>query len=341
MFKRNKSWLFCLFFNTQGVYALLPETGHLPLTQLAFDDYQRCFPEQYISPLFIDRMLRANRSMDEGTQYLSKAEKKIKGAKKYFSVLNRIDDWHFYNPHKVSDELTVQGLVHKSMDRLWARGLSLFHSTKKSEDKALFLGALMHLLEDTSVPAHVMPVYHGPVAVKYMGHFEKYVDYMVAAGLVEGRGLKMMIKDAIDAQVIVPATLQKTSLNCNQIKAGALKTPDVLRYDMALYTLAKIKEVIPHCRDKDKNIQWQVFWNKPLKDQDGKLMKSDYFSAYNTQAGFPLFGKKGIIMDDEGNHYCAMNDNDERYLAFMEALQQEIRLQNIHLLRWAFSQIYP
>ncbi len=324
------------------VAALLPVTGHLPISKLSLTAFERCFPEDSAFRRHDEikkRILRANVAMDEGRSALSREDKEIAGERGYFTLLNRIDNWHFYNPNKKQPKKTQQGLIHKSYDRLWLEALEYFINHKKWENKVLFLGALMHLLEDTGVPAHVVPVYHGPTIVEIMGDFEKYTDYMQEKNYVSGKGLTEMIKDEIDLIPPDEARLRAYvnsgfSRECHQIKQSQVMTPQQIRDDLAEVTLAGLNREIAGCKGK----RWNIFWDNPVRNEAGEALEDDYFRAYNTDDDFPLFNHHGLIKNTKGEVVCTMGEADARYQEFVYELHKQMIKSDVRLLRWASSQ---
>ena len=71
----------------------------------------------------------------------------------------RIFNWHFYSPDK--EEEKKYWLVNRSMVGL-VRAIERQISTSRRFDSRLAGGAL-HFIEDVTVPAHVAPVFHGPL----------------------------------------------------------------------------------------------------------------------------------------------------------------------------------
>ncbi|MCL6271624.1 hypothetical protein M3P05_17035 [Sansalvadorimonas sp. 2012CJ34-2] len=85
------------------------------------------------------------------------------------ACVQRITNWHFYNPHKENRQrCSWLGLtIDRSMTSLvLQRQQDLLQALQKPDllfrDFALVYGRCMHFIEDVTVPAHVTPVFHGP-----------------------------------------------------------------------------------------------------------------------------------------------------------------------------------
>ncbi len=85
--------------------------------------------------------------------------------------LQRLTNWHFYNPYKEDQQqYTLLGHINinRSMTNLvQQREQQLCQTLQKPDlsfdDFASAYGSCMHFIEDVTVPAHVTPVFHGPI----------------------------------------------------------------------------------------------------------------------------------------------------------------------------------
>ncbi|MFT4929194.1 MAG: hypothetical protein ACI8WB_005324 [Phenylobacterium sp.] len=312
------SWL--MAFNAHGYD---PEIGHKPLTLLALQAYQSCFGESIDGQ---KRLLQGNLAMDHGTGSFSPEDEKIPGAITLFHLVTRTTNWHFYHPDKSA--FSKQKNVEKSHQKLWQMAIEGVKSQTRNHNKQLFLGALLHLTEDLSVPAHVVPVYHGPTtALNWFGEFEHLTQYMTDKGAVDGFWLLQKISDNID---IMPPNQTKLLTAIKHPGKGfcqgliPTQTPDQIRLHLAGKTLALINTAIPACN----GVKWSRFW--PAANSEDR-----YFGRYNVEAGFPLFGEAGVISDKHGQVGCTVKRDDQRYLDFIFQLHLEAIKADVRLMRWS------
>lgn len=307
--------------------AYVPDSGHLPLTEIAVQGYNLCYPNEPLSASVKDRLKQGNYAMDHGMGKLNFNSRTLDHAFAVFSLVSRTTNWHFYNPHKKAH--SRQENVEMSYERLWQRAQKGFEQAKQPHDKWLFVGALLHLLEDTSVPAHVVPVYHGPtVAVSWLGEFAHLTHYMKNKSTESGFWLAQSVADGIDKMPVQSEKLLKHLKQnkrhfCRQInKSDNFK---LIREQLAVETLTAIEKPIKDC----KQMTWSSFWRD---NNPGKLPSSLYFKRYNTDKGFPLFSQQGVITTDSAKVSCTMQQNDERYLNFVYQQHLSAIISNIRLI---------
>jgi hypothetical protein len=326
--------LFSLLFSINS-HGYIPESGHSPITRLAMQGYQSCTNSTlYSNDKTQQRLLQGNVAMDHGTGSFNEIDERLPQALALFHVVERVTNWHFYNPQK--SMYSRQKRVEMSHDRLWAKALVGFEVNNEHYDKWLFLGALLHLTEDLSVPAHVVPVYHGPtVLVNWLGEFENLTNYMRHSGNVDGFWLTEKISDPIDA---MPPDINRLTKQlprfCKALKK--VMTPEQIRQQLTAKTLQLINQAIKKCG----GLSWQLFWREALQNQP--LPAQNYFGQYNINAGFPLFGQSGSISDDKGKIGCSIEDfnsDDSRYEDFIFELHQLAIIADMNLLLWAQQQV--
>jgi len=307
------------------------DTGHVPLTSFSLDLYNKCFPASttFRGADAQKRLIQGNRGMDKGTadmlQHLDLSEQELERltGRSVFNLTTRIWNWHFYNPDRTG--LSRAGLVEQSFSRLWTR-LKKGRDSNDDMNSLIFLGGLIHLVEDVSVPAHSVPVYHGPTLIKEIKHdqLKPLVSYMEKAGKAPGR----MLKDPIDW--ISPDSeglkkdLKPTVEFCSDIGSGS-DTPEAIRDGLSRAVSALLLEQIPGC----DGVKWGDFWVPPA---DG-----EYFGRYAIGNGQPMFGDRGVVRSQSGSA-CEMGDKDERYAGFVLKLHREAVKADLRMLRWGEKQ---
>ncbi|MCJ8267794.1 MAG: hypothetical protein MJK04_00150 [Psychrosphaera sp.] len=329
-----------LFFATT-THAYVPETGHAPLTQLAVQGYQQCFDNQtFATPNVLNRLLQGNMAMDHGTSSFSDEDEAIPGVITLFHLITRVTNWHFYQPYKKHPQeqhSSKQKNVEMSHKRLWKMAVDGFSKATTPHDKWLFLGALLHLNEDLSVPAHVVPVYHGPTTlVERLGKFESITHYPQDSNIVRGFWLGKKITDQIDQMRVDKTRLngaikQQLPAFCQALTTQTLSTPHSIKNGLAKQTLALINQPIPNC----PGVKWSRFWDDVPQQSSPPLPSQRYFKLYNSEQGFPLFGLAGLVSDKSGKTGCTLEDNDKRYLDFVFQLHLAAVKADVALLYWA------
>ncbi len=307
------------------------DTGHAPITGVAFDAYASCFPDDNTFSRNHRRLARrGNIAMDKGVNKLPLKYWAYPRVQGLFHLSQRAINWHFFNPNKTDQAITRRKAVEQSQRQLWQRAKAGFAAMRDPDSKVIFLGALLHLTEDVSVPAHVVPVYHGPTSVTSLGQFEPLVDYLKNTGRIDGA----KISDAIDA--LAPDTtwlrgqFQPGSKNCSEIRQARASTPDEIRNNLAMATLSALKTPIANCN----NATWGIFWNGEICSE-----KNKYFDAYNID--IPEFNRNGHIIDQQNRRLCTLREGDGRYRAFVNARHLEAVKADLHLLRWASRRLAP
>lgn len=325
--KNNHLMIFTLLtLLTSNACAYKPDV-HEPLLNTALSVYNQCFPGDTIYDKDKEAasiVLEGDIAMDKGLKFDLFHFFSLKG-EKVFSLSKRPLNWHFYNPYK--EKLSRVGLVEQSHSRLFNDLISGLESNTKKHYKLLFIGGLIHLIEDLSVPAHVVPVYHGPTIIKAFGpkRLEPLVSYMQEYK----DEYKNMIEDAIDS--IRPDTLRlgnelmHNNLICNDIEIND-ETLEQIRFQTALNTLNLLKEEIPEC----PNVTWQEFWIAPESDE--------YFGRYNIKNDNPLFGEAGLMKAENG-FTCKFEKNDSRYKNFVFTLHLNAVNADLKLLNWSNKNI--
>lgn len=325
---RLLSWL--ILFSLSGLaQAYDPQIGHKPLSKAALKAYPTCFPDDstFRQQKIQDYIVNGDLAMDEGLLSLPPEYWEEEEAIRLFSSSVRVLNWHFYNPNLTDPHITKRLLVNQSYRYLWRQANYGFRVMDYAEDQALFLGAIMHLVEDVSVPAHVVPVYHGPTLARYLGHFRPLIDYLeIAAGRINANGL---ITDAID--YLPPKSESLTNWAKEHCAGTDSKNddPSRIRDWLAKQTLKALQQDIDGC----PGVPWAAFWNIEIPQSDSR-----YFKRYNLEA--PRFGRAGTVKNEKDREHvitCEMGkyDGDKRYDQFLTARHQQAIQADLRLLHWA------
>lgn len=299
-----------------GAQAYEPRVAHAPLMALALQIHGRCNPERPLlqPPAAQARVIEGDIALDEGRAFSLRDWLMVRQSG-VFSRIERIGNWHFYHPDRQA--YSRIGQIEASHQNLWLGLQKGFAANAAAHDKLLFVGGLGHLLEDLSVPAHVVPVYHGPTAVEYLGpaRLEPLVAYMQPKGL--------SISDRIDAY---PPDIPRlsSSFAAAPCALDAGQSLEALRLATARATLALLAREVPDC----PGVRWQAFWLEPKA--------GEYFGRYNLAGQSPLFGDPGILQGAQGQR-CAFAPiaEDKRYRDFVFALHQTAIAADLQLLAWA------
>ena len=290
--------------------AYVPDAAHDVLMQFALEQHLNCQPDSQLATASMQqRALLGNTAMDKGLPWL--LHQGMPNTKP-FRLSQRIINWHFLNP--LRQQYAKVGLIDQSMQRLWQQLHMALAQAETPMQRSLFLGGLAHLLEDVTVPAHVVPVYHGPSMAEWLGpiQLDGIADYL------EGQ---VMIHDAIDYWPVDLASLQALTWPCVSEQVDSIT---VLRDLTALHTLAMLNEPIAQC-----NVTWQVFWQAAKNES--------YFGRYLHRQGEVVFGK--AVQLYQGGYTCELEFNDWRYHHFVAKLHQHAIRADMQLLHWFETQL--
>ncbi|WP_126454415.1 hypothetical protein [Sulfuriflexus mobilis] len=306
-------------------FAYSPRLAHKPLTLLALSVYNKCNSNEVTYKDFERRehVVLGNIAMDEGKRALPGLHK-YSFANGSLAMIKRTVNWHFYNPFR--ERLSIQGWVDKSQTRLWKRAKEEFNKYEKNDKREFSLGGILHLVEDASVPAHVVPVYHGPVLPDFYGKFEHLVDYMkdhVENGLIKDK-IDLIEPDTIALSVLIQADIGSF---CKLTQTEL--TADAIRRSLAYKTLTMVESEIPGC----DGFSWYDFWIAP----EGQR----YFGKYNIENGNPLFGNAGTLTKNKAGSilYCKFEKDDLRYKGFVTKLHTEAIKADLQILGWASKRL--
>jgi hypothetical protein len=170
-------------------------------------------------------------------------------------------------------------------------------------------GKTLHYIEDATVPAHVVPAYHGPL-LPGLGKEKADSDKWGSPIGDEVDGYAMDKNNKMRIYPDLGETDQRTKAACdevlNRVKSAA-GSKDPLRKvldDTADKTREAIKAPIDPGVPELKNQPWSFFWTTPEKEEGffSKLffwkkpgIKDGYFSKYNVTKNI----KKGMCVEGE------------------------------------------
>lgn len=316
--------LFLFFGQINETHAYEPNTGHAFIFSLAIEQFLSCHQDKKQSipdiNIFTKRLIQGNVAMDKSLGWNIRDRLLLKNAS-VFSFQTRTRNWHFYNSKQQKHAQVAN--INQSMTNLWDEALVGFHENKKLNDKLLFVGALAHLLEDATVPAHITPIYHGPTAIKFLNakQMAKLVNYMK-----ERSDSRFVIHDNLDKYPVEVSKLraklrQKTS--CGSLAKSENSVSNLLLQNER-FTQILLETPIIEC----SNFVWKSFWTPPKENE--------YFGRYNIENENILFGEKGNLTDSNGAS-CSFDKDDVRYREFaqklhLQAIETDVRLLETLLL---------
>lgn len=317
---KQKIMIISIILSVNILFAYEAETNHSTLSKIALKKYDNCFPNKNLfNKKESNRIIQGNVSMDKGLDANLFEQLRLRH-NSVFSLTGRPFNWHFYNQKK--EESSRIFLIEQSHERLWEKLKKGLVKNKYQYDKLLFLGGIIHLLEDLTVPAHVIPVYHGPTSAKILGpkRIKPLVTYMQE--LDEEH--KHKIKDKIDSFKITQEFKNKiyadTSI-CSNINTE-FESIEKLREQTVNFVLNELEKEIPKC----KGTKWHDFWTKSKK--------GEYFGRYNINDGKNvLFGEEGKLITENGK-VCNFEKKDKRYKDFVSILHKKAIENDMKVLLW-------
>lgn len=236
-------------------------------------------------------------------------------------LLARATNWHFYNRNLDCDVVKepvwsfMEPLVfHLSSDRILRRHCDqLVKEAAKGavEDCCDLTGRILHHIQDMSIPAHVVPIYHGPLV---SDSFEEYLhrEYLAIDGRIAS------LPDAAPAAADSTESLETMVLKIYQAAAEATLA---LLSGEGSGSPAKID-------DREQLLPWSFFW------ADRYTSQRDTYPAECSFAGFGRFGPLGkhfgvSDMELQGNRYRI---EPEVYVGFCERLCQKMLADSLTTL---------
>jgi hypothetical protein len=289
--KKNILWVVViislLYFKGESK-AYSVDKAHQHLTKIALNVYGFCANEvtpsnqktNFNEKIIID----ANIEEDEGHWLL------------------RIFNWHFYYPerNKYRKGIFIKETLDRTFDGL-IKGLISEPPQKKGYE---ILGRVLHFIEDVTVPAHVVPVYHS-INLPWLNGTKRQlkisdgVDSYDNTSIVETE--EFFKKEANLLLKELTRTLQKYSksytaegktlcqnfhfLISNDLKNNDKHSPlflEKILNETALETRARVKEPICKVNGVD-GPNWHYFWNEPKEGYFFGRYLNDDENAFNSE----------------------------------------------------------
>lgn len=221
--------LFIVLLSSVSASAYKPDL-HAKLTIAAFDALNSCLGKNIYSVSTAKFVAQKNHAEDNVTP-------------------ERLANWHFYAPeHR---HVKSVGLMKKTLHDLFDKKEAAMLT---AENKKALAGSLLHYIQDVSVPAHVVPVFHG---------FDAFDGY----------------------PIFVNKFLKEAKTLCSEFKTlkGKYFSPSDMLDAVALNTKESLnEEFILFVNGNPETRVWAIFW--PKKNQN-KL-----FGEYSKDLG-NSFGK--------------------------------------------------
>lgn len=305
-------FVYCSFGSGFG-FAYLPETGHQPLSTIAIRYFNECIN---LNPNWQLKAISASNASDI-IQHNHNEDRAVS------RMPIRLINWHFFNDDFQSRRLAVFNILDKSMTRLVRHiGNNLVKGSLSQEELNKQSGRMLHFMEDSTVPAHATPVWHGP------GVSDSF-DSIPVSNSVDAL-VKMEINTICDSA--------DNSFNKYEIKGEKLKPQEAellqLIADTSNQTLELIKKTA--CiTSKGKAFSWDVFWTPPAKiDESLKIFGEDYFGEYGADA----FPTNEAISIGEPLDQCTITEKKLR--EFIHTLHVNAVKADIRALYWINKQVF-
>lgn len=292
-----------LWNSTVLAYSAIPSRGHAVLSNLAIDLFNKCVERGYGEPEFLlnrnerERIVKANLNEDRTRP------------------LRRALNWHFYHPQMESRQRTLL-FINRSFIPLFSRIEARLNESELSWNDALHaLGRAIHFMEDLTVPAHSVPVFHGA------GLKDAFESFRLS-GTPSAQALKARISPNIK-MICYRLSSQRPYAQSDAGAPGApsgegsLSLREILNRTRS-FTLARLDNWI--CDEPDSlRVSWHYFWLPPKDDR--------FFGAYREGAEF---GQVSDITDNGMS--CQVTA--EKYRNFAAGLHLEAVFADVRTLYW-------
>lgn len=292
-----------LFRPAALAYSPMPSAGHEVLSNFAIDLFNRCVErgygdaEQALEKSERARIVKANRREDSTR------------------LIRRALNWHFYNPRMESRQRSLF-FINRSFIPLFGKIEARLIQPDLAWREALDeIGRAIHFIEDLTVPAHSVPVFHGaglkdpfessplsgtPSVSVLTARVEPDLE-MICARLSSQRRYGSNVKGA----------------NGEPVGEGPVSLRRILD-STRFFTLARLDDYI--CDEPGSlRVSWHHFWLPP---EAGR-----YFGAYRPGA---QFGELKEIND--GGLKCEITK--EKYRSFATDLHLEAVFADVRALYW-------
>lgn len=294
-----------IFFwsSTALAYSAMPERGHAVLSNLAIDLFNLCVERGYGKPEYLldqhERRTIVEANLDEDRTRL----------------LRRGLNWHFYNPQMESKQRILL-VINRSF-------IPLFNEidARLKQPELPWIGALraigraIHFMEDLTVPAHSVPVFHGP------GLSDAYENFPLS-GAPSASDLLPRIGADLNPVCSRLSSLRPYGSSENgtpggPMKNGSLSLREILDRTRSI-TLARLDDRI--CDPPEHfEVTWQYFWVPPQANR--------YFGTYRQGAEF------GAVSEIKDNG-LSCEITPAKYRQFSARLHLEAVFADVRALYW-------
>jgi hypothetical protein len=272
----------CLYTNVAYAYTVTKTEHHQKITKKAIAEFKK-YQKQKLAEE-IEKIIVAG----------------CVGEDKVLSTF-RWRNWHFLHPKEELGKkwfIMNQSMLPRfcGLDKRLHRLIKEYKETNSEAKRKKLLkeiyrqiGRIIHYLQDVSVPAHVVPIYHGP------GSPDKFDGYEYEYGPECEEGEK-----SVDLEMEKGLTLKRL------LRKSACATVKSIGEGNTFYITKDGKEVL---------VTWEVFWSKP---------RSEGFSEYGI-----LKNNFGVsrIRDDKGHEYLVEDNVYKRFFGkqYRQAINTTIK----------------
>jgi hypothetical protein len=207
--------------------------------------------------------------------------------------VTRLANWHFYDTYKTLKQGPV---VYESLDHIFRirnerffQGLTSMSSTEKSHS----LGRVLHYIQDMSVPAHVVPVFHGKPFAQ-----DDAFDHFQLSELEKNKATQQI--ECSD--IIKKSTDLKNRVNKNLSREEIVfETNSYILQEAVQFTLSRVNS-----RINNQSVAWNYFWREPELKTISPFDISSVFvglgrqsKRFGTYVG--TFGRDSQVIDYQKN----------------------------------------
>jgi len=294
-------------------FAYLPETGHQPLSTIAVKYFNECIN---LNPNWQLKVISANNAGDI-IQHNHNEDRAVS------RMPIRLINWHFFNEGLQSRRLAAFNILDKSMTRLVRHiGKNVVKGGLSQKELNKQTGRMLHFVEDSTVPAHATPVWHGP------GVSDPFDSIPVSNS----------VDDLVKTEINTICDSADNRFKKHEIKGEKLTRQEAellqIIADTSNQTLNLIKETA--CiSNKGKVSSWEVFWIPPAKiDESLQILGEDYFGDYGAYA-FPI---NGVISIGDPLDQCTITE--KKLSEFIHTLHVNAVKADIRALYWINKQVF-
>lgn len=201
-------------------------SNHDDLTQIAVNKFNRCVEEQ-------EGLSRYSVINEEIQRKL--VEKNL--FEDLMSIGDRARRWHFWDPSRRNERSKIfHKHFHGRFDEVENLALDPNSTISQVYDS---VGHMFHYLQDVTVPAHVVPIFHPAPPLFRKDRFDAYdIDFYALENSSEN--------------------------NCDELADPELvEGYNEILNDASRLTLSRTKELIPVLGNSTRT--WEAYWNKPKK----------------------------------------------------------------------------